>query len=127
MGNDKVNVQYRKVICCDRRKASSQCDSQHTVPMSDAVIIFLLFVFWVLVAAGFHLFMKRYFLASFLSACVMVTGMQVASYIELGHPDPFWLVSSVTGFFMASIVALIVGLPFRIMRSIGNEDSDHVD
>lgn len=90
------------------------------------MIIFLLLVLGVLVAAGFHLFMKRYLLASFLSACVMVAGMQAASYIELGHADPFWLISSVTGFFMAGILALLVGLPFRIMRSIGNDDSDHV-
>ena len=91
--------------------------------MPDAVIILLLLVFWVLVAAGCHMFIKRYFLASFLSACAMVAGMQFASYIELGYLDPFWQISSVTGFFMASIVALIVGLPFRIKRSIRNGDS----
>lgn len=90
--------------------------------MSDTSIILLLFVFWILVAAGFHMIVKRYFLASFLSACVMVVGMQIASYIELGYFDPFWQVSSVTGFFMASIVALIVGLPFMIKRRINNGD-----
>ena len=90
--------------------------------MSDAAIILLLIVFWVLVAAGCHLFIKRYFLASFLSACVMVVGMQFANYIELGYLDPFWKISSVTGFFMACIIALIVGLPFRVIRSIKNGD-----
>lgn len=90
--------------------------------MSDTAIILLLLVFWILVAAGCHLFIKRYFLASILAACAMVVGMQFASYIELGHLDPFWQISSVTGFFMASIIALIVGLPFRIMRSIKNGD-----
>ena len=48
--------------------------------------------------------------------------MQVASYIELGYLDPFWKITSVTAFFMASILALIVGLPFRIKRKVGDED-----
>jgi presenilin-like A22 family membrane protease len=52
----------------------------------------------------------------------MVVVTQIASYIELGYLDPFWLIASLTGFFMASIVALIVGLPFRIKRSIERED-----
>jgi hypothetical protein len=52
----------------------------------------------------------------------MVVGMQFANYIELGSLDPFWKISSVTGFFMASIIALIIGLPFRVMRSFKNGD-----
>jgi len=79
-------------------------------------------VFWVLVAAACHLFIKRYFLAAFLSACIMVLGIHFASYIELGYMDPYWWISSVTGFFMASIVALIVGLPFKVKRSLKNGD-----
>jgi len=90
--------------------------------MSEAVITILFLLSAVLISAGCHAFIKRYFLASFVAACTVVVGMQVASYIELGHLDPFWHISSVTGFFMASILALIVGLPFRVKRKVGDED-----
>jgi presenilin-like A22 family membrane protease len=91
--------------------------------MSEEIQIFLLFlVVCVFIAAACHAFIKRYFLASFVAACAMVVGVQLATYIELGYLDPFWLISSVTGFFMASIIALIVGLPFRVKRKVKHED-----
>jgi len=74
------------------------------------------------IGAVTHAVIKTYFLASFIAACAMVVEMQIASYIELGYLDPFWQISSVTGFFMASIVALIVGLPFRAKRIVKHED-----
>ena len=90
--------------------------------MSEAVITILFLLSAVLISAGSHALIKRYFLASFVAACAVVVGMQVASYIELGYLDPFWQISSVTGFFMASILALIVGLPFRVKREVRDED-----
>jgi presenilin-like A22 family membrane protease len=84
--------------------------------------ILLLLVSWLVVAVGCHTYIKKYFLASFVAACVMVVGAQIASYIQLGYLDPFWLIGSVTGFFMAGFVALIVGLPFRVKRSVKRED-----
>jgi hypothetical protein len=69
-----------------------------------------------------HTFIERYFLASFVAASLVVAGMQITSYIELGHLDPLWQVTSVTGLFMASIPALIVGLPFRIKRKVSDEN-----
>ena len=90
--------------------------------MSEADITILFLLSAVLISAGCHASIKRYFLASFAAACTVVVGMQVASYIELGYLDPFWQITSVTGFFMASILALIVGLPFRIKRKAGDED-----
>ena len=90
--------------------------------MSEIVTIILFLLSAVLIAAGCHAFIKRYFLASFLAAIGVVVGIQIASYIELGYLDPFWLISSVTGFVMESILALIVGLPFKIKRNIKDED-----
>jgi hypothetical protein len=91
--------------------------------MSEAVIILLFLLFEVLIAAGCHALIKRYFLASFVAACAVVVVVQIASYIELGHLDPFWHITSVTAFFMASILALIVGLPFMIKRKVRDEDT----
>ena len=90
--------------------------------MSVTVTTLLLLLFAALIAAGCHVLIRRYFFASFVASCVIVVGIQVASYIELGYVDPFWLISSVTGFFMASIIALIVGVPFRIKRNVKRED-----
>jgi presenilin-like A22 family membrane protease len=90
--------------------------------MAETVTILLFLLSAVLIASGCHALVKRYFLASFVAACGIVVGIQVASYIELGHIDPFWQISSVTGFFMASIIALIVGIPFRIKRKVKHED-----
>jgi len=84
------------------------------------IILFILSA--VFIAAGCHAFINRYFLASFVAACAIVVGIQVASYIELGYIDPFWHIASVTGFFMASIIALIVGVPFKIKRKVKHED-----
>ena len=48
---------------------------------------------------------------------------QVISYFELGYLDPFWMIASVTGFFMGSVVALVVvGLPFLVKRRVKSED-----
>jgi peptidoglycan biosynthesis protein MviN/MurJ (putative lipid II flippase) len=90
--------------------------------MPEVLVIILLLISWVVIAAGCHSYIKNYFLASFVAACVMVVGVQIASYIELGYVDPFWLISSINGFFMASIVALIVGLPFKVKRGMKRED-----
>jgi presenilin-like A22 family membrane protease len=90
--------------------------------MSEGFVIFLLLVSWVVVAVGCHMYIKNYFLASFVAACAIVVGTQIAGYIELGYMDPYWLITSLTGFFMASIVALVVGLPFKVKRSVKRED-----
>jgi len=93
-----------------------------SIEMSEAVITILFLLSTILISAVCHAFIKRYFLASLVAACTVVVGMQIVSYIELGYVDPYWQISSVTGFFMASILALIIGLPFRIKRKLGDED-----
>jgi peptidoglycan/LPS O-acetylase OafA/YrhL len=90
--------------------------------MSELLYVIVLIVFWVAVAIGCHSYIKNYFLASFVAACLMVLGVQIASYVELGYMDKFWPIAAVTGFFMASIVALIVGIPFKLKRDVKNED-----
>ncbi len=84
--------------------------------------LFLLFVAWVIIAAGVHFAVRHYFLASFVAACAMVLATQFASYLQTGGLDPFWVISSIVGFFMASIVALLVGLPFRLLRQLRSKD-----
>jgi hypothetical protein len=90
--------------------------------MSQAATILVFLLSAVLIAAGSHTCIKRYFLASFVAACATAAGIQLAGYIELGHVDPFWPIVSVTGFLMAGIIALITGLPFRIWRTLQDED-----
>jgi hypothetical protein len=85
------------------------------------MLLFLLFVVWVIIAAGIHFALKRYFLASFLAAGAMVLATQVAGYLQTGGLDPVWLLSSVVGFSMAMVVALLVGLPFRVLRQLRND------
>ena len=86
--------------------------------MSDTTQILLLFASWILISLGCHTFIKHYFKASFVAAAASVAGVLYSGYLELGHMDPYWHISSITGFFMAGIVALVVGLPFRVMRTI---------
>ncbi len=90
--------------------------------MSEGMQLFLLFVAWVIIAAGIHFAVKHYFPASILAACAMVVATQFASYLQTGGLDPVWLISSVVGFFMAMVVALLVGLPFRLLRQLRNND-----
>jgi hypothetical protein len=55
-----------------------------------------------------------------------VVALQLASYLQTGKPDPLWLLSSLVGFLLAVIVALAVGLPFRIRRIIrSHHDNDN--
>jgi membrane protein DedA with SNARE-associated domain len=90
--------------------------------MQDSIHLLLLFGIWLLVCAGSHVFIKRYFLASFVATLLCVGVTLYAGYAELGHPDPHWYLVAITGFFMAGIVALVIGLPFRLMRTLGNDN-----
>jgi presenilin-like A22 family membrane protease len=89
--------------------------------MSNALTLLLFIALAVLVAVGSHAYVKRYFLASLVAAGAMAAGIQFAGYIELGHIDPFWPVTSLAGFLMAGIISLVVGLPFRIWRIVQRE------
>lgn len=84
--------------------------------------LILLFVSWVVIAIVWHKYLRKYYLASLFAASSMVVLTQIAAYIELGYPDPYWLIASITGFFMGCVVALIVGLPFLKKRRVESED-----
>ena len=88
--------------------------------VSEGMHLFLLFVAWVIIAVGIHFTVKRYFLASFLAAVAMVLATQVAGYLQTGGFDPLWLLSCAVGFSMALVMALLVGLPFRVLRQLRN-------
>jgi membrane protein DedA with SNARE-associated domain len=88
--------------------------------------LFLLFLAWLAVAVGCHTSIRNYYLASLMAACAMVAVLQLASYLQTGKPDPLWPLSSLIGFFLAGIVALVVGLPFRVRRIIrSHHDNDN--
>ena len=88
--------------------------------------LFLLFLAWLAIAIGCHASIRNYYLASLTAACAMVAALQLASYLQTGKPDPLWLLSSLVGFLLAVIVALAVGLPFRIRRIIqSHHDNDN--
>jgi hypothetical protein len=65
----------------------------------------------------FHSLVRSYAKASGLAAVVATIVFQVAATIHLGHVDPFALVALVTGGAVALIVALLIGIPFRVVRA----------
>lgn len=83
-----------------------------------------LFLGWLAIAFGCHASLRNYYLASFTAACAMVAALQVAGYLQTGRPDPLWALSSLVGFCLAGVVALVVGLPFRIRRAIQDTRED---
>ena len=90
--------------------------------MSDSVQLLLLFLAWLAIAVGCHFSIRNYYLASFLAACGMVVAQQAAGYLQTGAIDPLWPLSSLIGFLLAGIVALTVGLPFRVIRVLRQDD-----
>lgn len=80
--------------------------------------LLFLFLAWVVIALLAHAVLTRYFVAAFCAAAAMVLVMLLAGYWQLGHLDPLWAVSAAVAFGMALIVALVVGLPFRLARRL---------
>ena len=89
--------------------------------------LFLLFLAWLAIAIGCHASIRRYYLASCTAACAMVVALQLASYLQTGKPDPLWPLSSLIGFCLGLIVALAIGLPFRVRRIVREHYDDHSD
>jgi hypothetical protein len=90
--------------------------------VSDTLQLFLLFLAWLAIAIGCHAGIRNYYLASLTAACAMVAALQLASYLQTGKSDPLWPISSLVGFCLAGILALVAGLPFRIRRVIHDTD-----
>ena len=89
--------------------------------MPDYLKIILLLLTWIAIALACHVYIKRYFRASLAAAISIMVLTQVMNYIELGSLDPLWLVAMLSSFFMGALVALIVGLPFRLVRNLDKE------
>jgi len=92
--------------------------------MPDYLKILLLLLTWIAIAIACHMYIKQYFLAAVAAAIVIVAVTQIAGYIETGQLDPLWFIGAVTGFFMGILVALIVGLPFRMVRQLQKKDPE---
>lgn len=85
--------------------------------------LLFLFLAWLVIALIAHAIVGRYFVASLGAALAMVTVTQLASYWQLGHVDPLWAISSAVAFGMGLIVALVVGIPFRLARRLKSESA----
>ena len=64
-----------------------------------------------------HAFIRNYLKACTIAAVVATIVFQVAAYVHLGHLDPFAIVALVVGGAVAFVAALVVGLPYRVVRS----------
>lgn len=83
--------------------------------------LLFLFLAWLVIALIAHAVVARYYAASIGAAVAMTLATQLGSYWQLGRWDPAWLISSAVAFGMALIVALVVGLPFRLARKLQDE------
>ncbi|MFP5505348.1 MAG: hypothetical protein ACLGH6_04060 [Gammaproteobacteria bacterium] len=83
--------------------------------------LLFLFLAWLAIALIAHAVVARYYTAAFGAAVAMTLVTQLGGYWQLGRWDPAWAISSAVAFGMALIVALGVGLPFRLARKLHNE------
>ncbi len=67
-----------------------------------------------------HICVKRYFLASILSAVVCVILFPVFSYIEMGYFDPLLVFGLIPIFLICFPISLVIGLPFWAVRKNRN-------
>jgi len=71
----------------------------------------------VIVALICHRLIKSYLIASLIAGPAASLAVQVVAYFDAGYLDPFFLVAFVTGTLISFGVALVVGLPFKWVRS----------
>jgi len=83
--------------------------------MSETLQIIIYLTLALGIAVGFHAMIKRYLLASFLAAITMILVMLVIE-IAGGQLDKLWIIGAISGFVVASIFSLIIGLPFKLKR-----------
>ena len=79
--------------------------------MSEGAVGFAVFVgLCVAVAAGAHYFLRRFFLASLLSALAATALFQVVAALYIGYFDPFWPIAVMFSAPIALVISLLVGL-----------------
>jgi hypothetical protein len=81
--------------------------------------VLILAVISVVVALAVHFRVRDYVKASLISAALTSLLFQVVIYFDVGHIDPFVLISLVTGFVAALVVSMVVGLLFRKRNAAG--------
>ena len=78
--------------------------------MSEGAIgIIILIVISGITAVAVHLFLRRYFTASLISAVLSNAIFQFVAYLYVGYLDPFWPIALGIGGALAFAIALIVG------------------
>lgn len=86
--------------------------------MSEGAVGFAVFVgLCVVVAAGAHYFLRRFFLASLLSALASTALFQIIAALYIGYFDPFWPIAVMFSAPIALAISLIVGLLMWISRA----------
>ena len=85
------------------------------------IIIFLAIT--IASAVAWHTFVKRISMDILGAAITAAIVFQLCNYILLGYLDPFFLIALVTTFALAFIIALIIGIPFRIWRGKHTDQS----
>jgi hypothetical protein len=83
-------------------------------PVTGIIVLLSLSVVAAMVS---HLLMRSYLLAALSGALAASILFQVANYVHLGHLDPFAMVAFVFGGGIAFVIGLVVGVPFRLLRS----------
>lgn len=63
-----------------------------------------------------HAFIRRYFLASVVSAVAVDVFFHFFAYLQLGYIDPFFVVSLITAGVIALIISMLIGIPFMLKR-----------
>ena len=86
--------------------------------MREGAIGFAVFVgLCIALAAGAHYFLRRFFLASLLSALASTALFQVIAALYIGYFDPFWPIAVMFSAPIALAISLIVGLLMWISRA----------
>ena len=79
--------------------------------MSEGAVGFAVFVgLCIALAAGAHYFLRRFFLASLLSALASTALFQIIAALYIGYFDPFWPIAVMFSAPIALAISLIVGL-----------------
>ena len=67
-------------------------------------------------ATIWHTFLIRFSIAILGAAITAAFAFQFFSYIKFGYLDPFFVISIFTTTIAAFVIAIFVGLPFRVWR-----------
>ena len=79
--------------------------------MSEGAVGFAVFIgLCIAVAAGAHFVLRRFFLASLLSALASTALFQVIAALYIGYFDPFWPIAVMFSAPIALGISLLVGL-----------------